>query len=137
VVDRNIPRFHQVALPILRSGLPGVTITTWVADVDHRTFPLVLIRRIGGHRHRTHYNELDIVVIEMTAFSKDGLIEAENLYQDALQVLYDACDAQTVTDYGHIHSVFETMGQTQFSSLYMDSWRSQGLIQLGIRPTRN
>ncbi|MBM7771978.1 hypothetical protein JOD54_002182 [Actinokineospora baliensis] len=73
-------------------------------------------------------------VIEMTAYSRDGLIATENLYLDARQVLWDMVRDQTVTPRGYLHSYFETMGPSQFDSPYDDSWRIQGLIQLGLRP---
>jgi hypothetical protein len=76
-------------------------------------------------------------VIEMTAFSTKDLIDCENIYETALDVLYDAVDNQVVTPDGYIQSMFETMGSTQFSSMFQDSWRVQGLIRLSVRKPRN
>jgi hypothetical protein len=70
----------------------------------------------------------------MTCFGIEGLIETEKLYETALEALYEAVRLQKQTPAGYLHSIFETMGATQFSSLFMDSWRVQGLIQLGVRP---
>ena len=75
-------------------------------------------------------------VIEMTAYHDEGLIEAEELYNKALEALFDARDNQTVVEAGSIPHMREVMGMTQFSSLFQDSWRVQGLIELGIRPNR-
>ena len=134
----SIARVQEIVLPILRDSftLNGVTVTSWVPDIDHREFPMINIRRIGGGRHPDNPNKLSLPVIEMTCYSSSSLIEAERLYEDALEVLYDAAKTQKQTPKGYLHSIRETMGATQFSSLYMDSWRVQGLIQLGIRPPR-
>ncbi|ABE67343.1 tail terminator [Mycobacterium phage Che12] len=135
----RMPRVQKVVAPILRNALTldGVAITTWVPDVDYREFPMINIRRIGGIRNPKapllHTNP----VIEMSAYSTEGLIECEELYEDALEELYLAVQSQTQTPAGYLTSIFETMGATQFSSLYQDSWRVQGLIRLGVRRPRS
>lgn len=133
-----LPRIQSVVLPILRADprLSGVTMVTWVPDVDERTFPMINIRRIGGVRNAKQPTLYGRPVVEMTCYSDKNLIEAEQLYEDALEVLYDAVKHQTQTPAGYLQSIRETMGATQFSSLYTDSWRVQGLIQLGLRPPR-
>lgn len=130
-----VPRVQSVVIPILRQGLPPeVTVSSWVDDVDYRTFPIVNIRRLGGTRDKDHGRWYDHPVIEMTALGNEGLIETEQLFHDALDVLILAAEKQTVVDNGYITYVTETMGMTQFSALFQDSWRVQGLIKLGIRP---
>lgn len=130
----HLPRVQQVVLPILRSSLHGVHVGTWGEDIDYRIFPTINIRRIGGERSWRLPNELATPVIEMTAYGSEGLVETELLYEDALEALYNAVLYQVQTPVGYLHSIKETMGATQFSSLFMDSWRIQGLIQLGVRP---
>lgn len=132
-----LPRVASIVLPILRAELPGVTVSTWGADIDYRAFPFINIRRVGGVRHDRRPEQLGKPVIEMSAYTSDGLPETELLYESALEVLYRAVQNQTQTEAGYLHSVKETMGMTQFSSLYQDSWRVQGLIQLGVRPPRS
>lgn len=134
-----MPRVQSVVIPILRAapGLDGVTISSWVPDIDYREFPLINIRRVGGVRHGEHPELLDKSVIEMTCYTTTGLPDTENLYAEALEALYEAVRKQTQTDAGYLHSIKETMGATQFSSLFMDSWRIQGLIALGVRPPRS
>lgn len=133
-----MPRVQSVVLPLLRAALPSdVTVTSWGADIDYREFPIINIRRVGGVRHGERPDLLDKTVIEMTAYTTEGLPETELLYSDALEALYDAVRKQTQTDAGYLHSIKETMGATQFSSLFMDSWRAQGLIALGVRPPRS
>jgi len=137
VVDVTFPRFQEVVVPILRDAIGDEAhISTWVDDVDYRNYPIVNVRRLGGYRSRNRWSGLDMPVIEMTAYHDEGLIEAEELYNKALEALFDAKDNQKVVDAGSISYMRETMGMTQFSSLFQDTWRVQGLIQLGIRPNR-
>lgn len=133
-----MPRIQQVVLPILRADprLAGVEMTSWVPDIDYRDFPMINIRRIGGIRNPKAPTVHSLPVIEMSAYSNEGLVECEELYETALEVLYDAVKNQTQTAAGYLQSMYETMGATQFSSLYQDSWRIQGLIRFGIRPPR-
>jgi len=132
-----MPRVQSIVIPILRAALPGVKVGSWVEDIDYRQFPMINVRRLGGFRHDTKPEELALPVIELTAFTDVGLPETEELYEDALSALYEAVRRQTQTSAGYLHSIKETMGATQFSSLFQDSWRVQGLIQLGIRPPKN
>lgn len=138
MVDPKTPRVQQVVLPILREYLPdGVQVGSWVADVDYRRYPVVNVRRIGGGRSRTYSSGLDRPVIELTVYSADGLVEAEELYHACLDALYEAKARQKVTPAGYITHVRETMGLTQFSSLFQDTFRIQGLIQLGVKPGKD
>lgn len=131
----KLARVQQIVLPLLRTHFgDGVKVGSWVEDVDYRHFPLINIRKVGGNRHRKQPTALALPVIEMAVYGTEGLPETEELYEEALDVLYEAVSKQTLTDAGYLHSIFETMGGTQFSSLYQDSWRIQGLIKLGIRP---
>lgn len=139
-----MPRVQKVVAPILRGDprLDGVEITTWVPDIDYRDFPMVNVRRIGGIRNLNAPTLHSLPVIEMSAYTdalgdSEGLITCEELYDTALEVLYDAVRNQTQTPAGYLSSIFETMGATQFSSLYQDSWRIQGLIRLGVRRPRS
>lgn len=137
MVDVTFPRFQEVLVPILRDAIGDEAhVSTWVDDIDYREYPIVNIRRLGGYRSRNRWSGLDMPVIEMTVYHDAGLIEAEELYIKALEALFDARDDQKVVDAGSITHIRETMGMTQFSSLFQDSWRVQGLIQLGVRPTR-
>ena len=132
-----MPRISPIVLQILREALPDVTVATWGADIDYRQFPLINIRRVGGFRNKDMPTVLSLPVIEMTAYTAEGLPETEQLYEDALEALYEAVRLQRQFPSGYLHSMRETMGMTQFSSLFMDSWRVQGLIQLGLRPLTN
>ena len=132
-----MPRVQSVVLPILRAWPPlkDVHVGSWVEDIDYREFPMINVRVFrGSGRNYVFPNKLDMPIIEMTAYSMEGLPECEHLYNHALEALYDAVLYQKKTDTGYLHSILETMGMTQFSSEYMDSWRTQGLIKLGLRP---
>ena len=135
MVVRRMPRVQEIILPILRNGLPGVDVGSWVPDVLDRQFPLINIRRLGGLPLDIDF--LDKPVLEITAYHNTNLIDTENLLLDARQVLWDAKKNQTIVPgKGYIHSYFETLGPTQFDSPFDDTWRMQLLVQLGIRPTR-
>ncbi|WXX09733.1 tail terminator [Mycobacterium phage MS619] len=135
----KLPRVQTVVAPILRNDprLDGVTVVTWVPDIDFREFPMLQVRRIGGIRNPNAPLLHTLPVIELTAYTTDGLIETEELYETALEVLYDAVRNQTQTEAGYLTSIYETLGATQFSSLFQDSWRIQGLIRLGVRRPRS
>lgn len=132
-------RVQEVVVPILRadSRLDGVTVTTWIPDIDYREYPILNVRRIGGIRNPDAPSLHSSPVMELTAYHDVGLIECEELYETALDVLYDAVKSQTSTEAGYIQSMYETMGATQFSSSFQDSWRVQGLIRLAVRKPRN
>lgn len=130
----RMPRVQAVVLPILREAIPDARVGSWVEDIDFREFPLLNIRRIGGFRDDRRPFQLALPVVELTAFTTEGLVETEQLYDKALEALYEAVLLQRQTPAGYLHSMKETMGATQFSSLFMDSWRVQGLIQFGVRP---
>jgi hypothetical protein len=130
----RIPRIQAVVLPILRDTFPNVKVSSWVEDIDFREFPMLQVRRLGGVRNDRRPTQLGMQVIELTAYTTTGLVDTEQLYEDALEALYEAVHTQKQTDAGYLHSMKETMGATQFSSLFQDSWRVQGLIQFGVRP---
>ncbi|MGB0969734.1 MAG: hypothetical protein ACPGVG_02050 [Mycobacterium sp.] len=131
----EMPRVQAVVLPILRAypALDGVTIGSWTEDIDYRTLPMINVRRLGGLRHETRPTLLDRPVIEMTVYHSKGIVETEDLYADALEALYAAAKNQTQTEAGYLHSIKETMGQTQSRSEFIASWKVQGHIALGLR----
>lgn len=140
----QLPRPAKIILPLIRDasltgnyGNVGNNVFTWNPQVDYRVYPWIEVRRLGGVRDERHPRLLGLPIIEFTAYTDIGLPETEQLYEDLLEVLYDAVRYQTQTQEGYLHSIKENMGATQFSSLFQDSWRVQGLIQLGIRPPRN
>lgn len=114
--------------------MPDVEFGSWIPDVDQRKFPYVNIRRLGGLP--TDPELLDKPVIELTAYGDVSLPDTENVYLDARTVIYRMWLKQVVTPAGHISSYFETMGPSQFDSPFDDTFRVQGLIQLGLRPPR-
>jgi hypothetical protein len=129
-----MPRVEAIILPLLRAVLPGVTVGTWVEDIDHRKFPLVHVRRIGGVRSERRPLLLGTQNIELAAYRSDDLASTAKMYDIALEALYVAVHDQTVTPDGWLSSIKETIGAVQLASPYQDSWRVQGGIQLGVRP---
>lgn len=141
-MTNTVMRVQPIVFPIIKARLDEVwhdpvKVGSWVEDIDYRKFPMINIRRVGGSRHDTRPHELYLPVIEMTAYGVRDYPDTENLYEEALLALYDGVRDQTQTDHGYLHSIKETMGATQFGSLFQSSWRVQGLIRLGIRPPRN
>lgn len=140
----KLPRVFSIVKPILLAanlsgdyGSVDDRVFSWNPNVDYRVFPWIQIRRLGGFRHKRHPDLLGTPVIELTCRTTVGMPENEQMYEDTLEVLYDAVRRQTQTDFGYLSSIKETLGATQFSSEFMDSWRVQGLIQLGVRPPRS
>lgn len=127
-------RPQPVVLPLLRAALPGVAVVSVVPDVDYRTFPMIVIRRDGGTRNRNLPKLHALPALEMTAVSADGLIDAEELYDDALDALYDAVDDQTVVpNQGRLQSLTESQGATQSPSEVPDTWAVTGSVRLAVR----
>lgn len=140
----KLPRVFQIVKPILLAaeisgsyGTVGDGIYSWNPNVDYRPDLWIQIRRIGGVRHETRPTQFGLPIIELTCRTNVGLPENEQMYEDVLEVLYDAVRRQTQTDAGYLSSIKETLGATQLSSEFQDSWRVQGLIKLGIRPPRS
>ncbi|MEB3031079.1 hypothetical protein [[Mycobacterium] nativiensis] len=129
-------RVQSVVLPLLRAALPGVEVVSWVHDVDYRTLPMISVRRAGGTRNPNAPTLHSLPMVELTAVSADGLVEAEELYDDALDVLFAAHRAQTiVTGVGYIQSLTESQGPTEAPSP-PDTWAVAGTIRAGIKPER-
>jgi len=128
-----MPRIQAVILPILRAALPGVAIGSWVPDVDYREYPYINVRRLGGIPADVEL--FDRPTIELTVYGNVDLPTTEELYNQARLAIWRAWKYQTVVPaVGHINYYQETMGPTQFDSPFDDTWRVQGLIQLGLRP---
>lgn len=125
-----------VVLAVLRGALPGASVVSVVPDVDHRTFPMVAIRREGGTRLPGAPRRLSHPVLAMTAVSADGPVQAEELYEEALDALFDAVHAQTVVPMiGGLHSIREERGAAQVESKYPDTWTVEGSVRLGVKPS--
>jgi hypothetical protein len=121
-------------LPILRAALPDVTVASWVGDVDHRTFPLLLVRQVGGERSEILPQKLIFPLVELSAHTRSDLVDTEKLYERAWMALDTARQQQAVTPAGWIHSL-EGAVSTQSIPVFTDSWRVQGVIRFGLRPT--
>jgi hypothetical protein len=145
-------RVQAVVLPILRSALnahlveegseapvydrsrTGVAVVSVVPDVGHRTLPMIVVRRAGGTRHIDLPNRFSLPEVKMTAVSTDGLIEAEELYDDAIEALYAAVANQTVVpNVGHLQSIPEAQEPTQAPAEVPDTWAVTGSLRVGLR----
>jgi hypothetical protein len=70
----------------------------------------------------------------MTIYGVDTLGATEQIYEDALEALFDAVRLQTVTPAGYLHSMIEHIGMEEVTSPFEDSWGVHGIILVGIRP---
>ena len=135
MVERRIPRVQEILLPALREALPGVLVTSWIPDVDRRSYPLVNIRKVGGIP--VDMDVLDRQTIEIQAIGDESLAATEDLFYDSRYAIWEMVKNQTVTPAGHLHSFTDSSGAMQLESPYTDTWRIQGLIQLGVRPPQS
>lgn len=107
-------------------------------DVDHRQLPMLLVTRAGGTRNANLPQRASQPVLEMTAVSADGLVEAEELYEAALDAIYAAVRTQTVVEgLGHLTSFSQAQGAIQTPSEIPDARTVKGSIRLGIRSRLN
>ncbi|ORB67692.1 hypothetical protein [Mycolicibacterium tusciae] len=127
-------RPQAVVLPILRAALPGVSVVSVLPDVDHRTYPLIYVRRQGGTRNPNLPRKHSRPAVELEVYSADGLIEAEELYDAAIEALYAAVANQTVVpNVGHLQSILDAHESTQTASEVRDTWKVTGKVGLGLR----
>ena len=92
------------------------------------------IRRSGGPRHATRPRLLSLPEVDLSAISAEGTVQAEELYEDALEALYAAVRQQkTISGVGYLHSILETQGATQVASPFTDTFAVEGKLRLGIR----
>lgn len=125
---------YPIVKSIIEDAIPGLHVSSWIADIDDREYPFVNVRPLGGNRHRTRHRDLRMPVIELTAYANTEVRDASDLYDEVLDALFDAQLYQKTTPGGYIHSIKETMGKTSFDSPFDATWRMQGLVKLGIRP---
>jgi hypothetical protein len=124
-----------VVLAVLRQALPDVEVVSWIPNVDHRTFPLVSVTRAGGTRHEGRPRLLSHPEVDLSVFHAEGLVQAEELYEDVLDALFDAVQAQTVVPgAGYLHSLTESQGATLTKSPFADTWAVAGSVTVGLRP---
>lgn len=127
-------RPQAVVLPLLRAALPGVSVVSSAPGPNDRQFPLVVISREGGTRHPGLPRRFALPVLELEAVSADGPVQAEELYDEALDALYDAVSQQlTIAGVGYLHSVNEAQGPTETPSEFPDTWAVTGSVRLAVK----
>lgn len=135
-----LPMVQDIVIPLLQNKLiPGkaAMVSDWKSDIANTDWPLILVKRLGGVRHATRPTQLAMPIIELSVFTKVDKYTTDRLYEDALDVLFDAVRLQTLSDAGYLHSMKELQGPIDVASPYEDSWRVQGLIQFGVRPPQS
>lgn len=138
-ITRRMPRINDVLLPVLRDELaddwPELQVTSWIPNIDFRSYPLLNVRRIGGAP--VDVDLFDHPVVEIAALSGPDLPTCEKLLLDARQVIWEMVrDQRVVNGVGYLHSYSEQLGPTQLESPADDIWRYQMTVSLGLRPTR-
>lgn len=131
----RLPRIESVLLPILREGLPGVMVSTWAPDVDHRNYPLVNVRRAGDQDPDPEL--FGLATVELSAWTTEDLPTTEELYLDARWAIWQAVRKQTLTPAGFLHSYREILGPIPVDTQFDLTWRTIGILKLGFRPLRS
>lgn len=127
-------RPQAVLLPLLRSALPGTSVVSVIPDVDQREYPMVVVERVGGVRNVDLPEGHSKPVVRVTAASGEGLIEAEELYEEAVSALFAAARAQqVVSGVGRLQSVSEVGGPVSVPSGMPDVWTVGGTVQASMR----
>src|SRR5690606_13720655 len=107
----------------------------WIPDVHRRSYPLVNIRNVGGIP--VYMDVFDRQTIELQALGHESLAATEDLFYDPRSVIWEMVKKQPDTQAAHLHSFTDSSGAMQLESPYTDTWRIQGLIQLGVRPPQS
>ncbi|MBN3458125.1 hypothetical protein JNN96_29225 [Mycobacterium sp. DSM 3803] len=67
--------------------------------------------------------------VEITVYHPEGPMEAEELYEDLLDALFDAERAQQTA----LHRITETEGPTQIKSKIPDTYAVRGALRVSLR----
>ena len=141
-----MPRVQAVVLPILKlaPALAGAKIGSWIENADFRTYPLINVRRAGGPgRNIDRPLRLQITQVEIEVITNVSQVATSAMYDDVLDALYQAVvtqqpavDPDTGLVVGYISSIYETSGATELSALFTGTYRTQGMVRLGISSPR-
>ena len=134
MIPELTPRVQDIVLPLLREGLgPGVHVRTWSDNVEHREYPEVRVRRLGGlNSLGSIQNGLEHPVVEITATTREGLAATEDLAIRCRNILVNSRNV-VVPGVGHLVRVRETLGMTPFPSEIQGTWRVQQLLRTDFR----
>ena len=137
MIPKLTPRVQDIVLPLLREGLgPGVHVRTWSDNVEHREYPEVRVRRLGGlNTLGSIQNGLEHPGGEITATTREGLAATEDLAIRCRNILVNSRNV-VVPGVGHLVRVRETLGMTQFPSEIQGTWRVQQLLRTDFRYPR-
>lgn len=130
----------DVLLPILRTGLPGVTVFSRLPDNLPSFVPLVVVRRTGGGSENPDLLDIPFLSVECWAAGDvdlDAPRKAHLLADDVRRVLWTAWRAQTVTSAGWINRVRETSAPEEVPDpLAPQLGRYQATYEIRIRKSR-
>lgn len=102
----------DVVLPLLRSGLPGVTVMTRVPNEVSKHVPLVVCRRTGGSSFAPTFCDEPFINIQCwaAAGAEDASRTASRLADDVRRVLWTAWRQQITVPAGHLAILRESQG---------------------------
>jgi hypothetical protein len=130
----------DVLLPVLRDGLPGVTVFSREPDNLPSFVPLVVLRRTGGGSENPDLLDIPFMSVECWAAADadlDAARKAHLLADDVRRVLWTAWRAQTVTAAGWINRVRETSAPEEVPDLLVPQLgRYQATYEIRIRKAR-
>lgn len=107
----------DVVLPLLRSGLPGVTVMTRVPNKVSDHVPLVVCRRTGGSSFAPTFYDEPFINIQCwaAADAEDASRTASRLADDVRRVLWTAWKQQITVPAGHLAVLRESQGPEEAS----------------------
>jgi hypothetical protein len=127
----------DVLLPILRNGLPGVTVRSRTPDPLPDYIPLVVIRRTGGSSDSPTFYDTPWINVQCWAAQTgdmDAFRAAHNLADDVRRVLWTAWANQTTTPAGWIRRVRESSAPEEINDPDVPMFgRYQATYELWIR----
>ncbi len=127
----------DVLLPILRAGLPGVTVRSRAPDPVPDYLPLVVIRRTGGSSDHPEFIDVPWINVQCWAGptpQMDAFRAAHNLADDVRRVLWTAWRTQQTTPAGWIRRVRESSAPEEINDPDVPMFgRYQATYELWIR----
>lgn len=134
------PVWQDILQHILRTALPGVTVRTSIPDNTLDYLPLVVLRRTGGSSSWPRFWDRPTINIQCWCDAdRDNNIDASrmaaNLADRCRRALWEAFEAQTVTPYGHISKIDESLAPMEVGDADLPHLgRYSATSQIRVRP---
>lgn len=126
------PRMAEVILPVVRREIPEAQVVTWMPELKDRTYPLILIRRVGGIAYDAEL--ADRPTVDIQVYHKESLAAAEGLALRVRGALVGAWKSQEVVDgKGTVNFIREMSGPNYVRDPGDNAWRIQMMLSILIR----